>query len=139
LGIEAGCTHLRTLSGPGGGTYVWQCPSTTVSLLLAPGLLNLLPAAWLFSRERRIRLAAGLAIILGILRVAVPWANHTAAALSPDVGNAVMVSLTNIFVLAEFPNFWVSTFFLSMALYVVTLIGVGAILKLPLRTQTTVG
>jgi hypothetical protein len=50
----------------------WSCTPQQVLLVHAPGLLNLVPGLWLFSHQRRVRLAALLATGLGAIRWIAP-------------------------------------------------------------------
>jgi hypothetical protein len=67
LGELEGCTALLQTPPPG-----YRCSAPAALLSLAPGLLNLLPALWLRSHDRRVRSAALLATALGVIRLVVP-------------------------------------------------------------------
>jgi hypothetical protein len=73
-----------------------NCPSGVILLMLAPGLLNLVPLFWLRSVHRKTRSAATWASSLGALRLLVP----AIAVLASPAG----ASVSGGFMWSGFPN-----------------------------------
>jgi hypothetical protein len=97
-----------------------DCPSTTLLLMLTPGLLNLVPLWWLRSPHPKTRLAALYASCLGALRLIVPaiavLASPTGASIDgpdflwvgfPNAGYGPSFTFIGLVLwLATFPAFW---------------------------------
>ena len=99
------------------------CPDGYVLAALSPGLLNLLPLFWLFSRLPSTRRAAILASVLGGLRLLIPAIGVLAVAAPSDYGSVghgftVITPGTPW----QFPNSWNAIPLVSAALWVATLV-----------------
>src|SRR5579871_6060099 len=66
-----------------------RCTRGAALLTLAPGVLNLVPALWLLSRRRRVRLAGLGATVLGALRMIVPGALILASGAEAKAGGLI--------------------------------------------------
>jgi hypothetical protein len=85
LGGLEGCTALLHTPPPG-----YRCSTQAALLSLAPGLLNLLPALWLRSRDPSVRSAALLATALGAIRLAAPALMYLAQGTEVRIVNGIV-------------------------------------------------
>lgn len=72
LGPIVGRAHCELHGAGMEYSEVWHCPSEDVWPTLLPGLLNLVPLAWLILPDRRARFAGLVAGLLGFLRFGAP-------------------------------------------------------------------
>jgi hypothetical protein len=94
----------------------FHCPPATISLVLSPGALNVLPIAWLGVTDRRTRRVAVAAASFGAVRWVVPWIWHLVPALSPEAVNVFRTNSIALFGMTDLPGQGVT----SLALYLVT-------------------
>ena len=83
LGSSGECFNIGNPNTNWLGTFV--CPKDKMVLLLAPGVLNLVPALWLLAASKRARRVGAIATGIGALRLGLPvWGVASGGVLVGD-------------------------------------------------------
>ena len=138
-------SHTDACVGGGfiGGDY-W-CQPVPVALSLTPGILNLVPIVWLWSKNPKTRLAASVATILGAVRLVVPLMFVFAGMVTTDFAEGAQVVIGTGPFEPVFPNnnslepllvsimLWLATF---VAIAVIASVHLGESKLLPQRDRS---